>query len=142
MKTITIAGNIGKNAELRQTQGGDQVAGFSVAVESREGREKTTMWFDVSIWGKRADALAGYLTKGTRVCVTGDLGTREYNGKTYMTVRADQITLLGGGNRDQSQDQGSRDQSETQAQDAERYWAQKGGAPAGGYGDMDSEIPF
>jgi single-strand DNA-binding protein len=128
MKTITIAGNIGRNAELRQTQSGDQVAGFSVAVESREGREKSTMWFDVSIWGKRADALSQYLTKGTRVCVTGDLGTREHNGKTYMTVRADQITLLGGGNRDQSQDQG--------------------GAPAGGYGGgmpdngMEDSIPF
>jgi len=132
MKTITIAGNIGKNAELRQTQGGDQVAGFSVAVESREGREKTTMWFDVSIWGKRAESLAQYLTKGTRVCVTGDLGTREYNGKTYMIVRADQITLLGGGNRDQSQDQGGG------------YGGGYGAPATGGAGGIDDEgdIPF
>jgi single-strand DNA-binding protein len=101
MKSITIAGNIGKDAELRNTQGGDSVTGFSVAVESREGREKSTMWFDVSIWGKRADALTPYLTKGTRVAVSGDLGTREYNGKTYLTVRASEVTLLGGG---QSQD--------------------------------------
>jgi single-strand DNA-binding protein len=99
MKTITIAGNIGKDAELRSTQGGDKVAGFSVAVESREGREKTTIWFDVSIWGKRAEALAQYLTKGTRVAVSGDLGKREYEGKTYLTVKADQVTLLGGGQR-------------------------------------------
>ena len=97
MKTITIAGNIGKDAELRTTQGGDQVAGFSVAVEGREGREMVTLWFDVSLWGRRGEALSQYLTKGTKVAVSGDLGTREYNGKTYLTVRASEVTLMGGG---------------------------------------------
>jgi len=123
MKQITIAGNIGKDAELRSTQSGDQVAGFSVAVEGREGREKVTVWFDVSIWGKRAEALSPYLTKGTRVCVCGDLGTREHNGKTYLTVKADQVTLLGGGKRDDAQ----------------------GGAASGrqsGGNDLDDDLPF
>ncbi len=126
MKQIVIAGNIGKDAELRSTQGGDQVAGFSVAVEGREGREKVTVWFDVSIWGKRAEALSQYLTKGTRVCVCGDLGTREHNGKTYLTVRASEVTLLGGGRRDDAQ----------------------GGAPAGRQSggmpgnDLDDDLPF
>jgi single-strand DNA-binding protein len=124
MMNITIAGNIGRDAELRRTQDGTQVAGFSVAVESRAGREKSTQWFDVSLWGTRADALAQYLTKGSRVCVSGSLGTREHNGKTYLTVRANEITLMGGGNRD-------------------------GGAPAGGQSSEpsrqeldESEIPF
>jgi single-strand DNA-binding protein len=124
MKTITIAGNIGKDAELRSTQGGDKVAGFSVAVESREGREKSTIWFDVSIWGKRAEALAQYLTKGTRVAVSGDLGKREYEGKTYLTVKADQVTLLGGGQRD----------------DAARQEPASYGSPASDV--PDDEIPF
>jgi single-strand DNA-binding protein len=125
MKQLTIAGNIGKDAELRSTQGGDQVAGFSVAVESREGREKTSIWFDVSIWGKRAQALAPYLIKGARVCVSGDLGTREYNGKTYLTVKADQVTLLGGGQREDRGGGGHK-------------------PPAGGAGGFDDggEIPF
>jgi single-strand DNA-binding protein len=130
MKQLTIAGNIGKDAELRTTQGGDQVAGFSVAVESREGREKTSIWIDVSIWGKRAQALAPYLTKGARVCVSGDMGTREYNGKTYITLKADQVTLLGGGHRDGG---GQRE-------------AGGGGhkPPAGGAGGFDDgdSIPF
>jgi single-strand DNA-binding protein len=99
MKSITIAGNIGKDAEVRTTQGGDIVTGWSVAVEDRSGREKTTIWFDVSMWGKRGETLAQYLTKGSRVAVSGDLGRREYEGKTYLTVRADQVTLLGSGER-------------------------------------------
>lgn len=99
MKQITIAGNIGKDATVRHTQGGDAVAGFSVAVEERSGQDKRTIWFDVSIWGKRGEKLAQYLTKGGKVTVAGELSTREHEGKTYLTVRADQITLMGGGDR-------------------------------------------
>lgn len=96
MKAITIAGNIGKDAEVRSTQGGDKVTGWTVAVEDRTGKEKSTIWFDVSIWGKRGESLAPYLTKGSRVCVSGELSTREHNGRTYLTIKADQVSLMGG----------------------------------------------
>lgn len=99
MKSVTIAGNIGRNAETRNTQSGDSVTGFSVAVEERQGQDKRTIWFDVSIWGKRGSSLAQYLTKGTRVAVAGELSTREHEGKTYLTVKADQVTLMGGGEK-------------------------------------------
>jgi single-strand DNA-binding protein len=51
MKNITIAGNIGKDAVTRNTQGGDSVTSWSVAVEERNGQDKRTIWFDVSLWG-------------------------------------------------------------------------------------------
>lgn len=96
MKAITIAGNIGKDAEVRSTQGGDKVTGWTVAVEDRTGKEKSTIWFDCTLWGKRGESLAQYLTKGSKVCVSGELSTREHNGKTYLTIRAEQVTLMGG----------------------------------------------
>ena len=96
MKTITIAGNIGKDAETRTTPMGDSVTSWTVAVEDRQGKEKATLWFDCSLWGKRGVALQPYLTKGGKVCVAGDLSKREYDGKTYLTIRADQVTLMGG----------------------------------------------
>ena len=95
MKNVTIAGGIGKDAETRRTQDGTPVTGFSVAVDDRAGKEKSTMWFDVSMWGQRGEKLAQYLTKGTKVAVTGELGARQHEGKTYLTVRADNITLMG-----------------------------------------------
>ena len=95
MKQITIAGNIGKNAETRST-GENRVTGWTVAVEDRQGREKTTIWFDCAMWGSRGEALAQYLTKGSKVAVSGDLSKREHDGKTYLTIRADQVTLMGG----------------------------------------------
>lgn len=126
MKNIVISGGIGKDAETRTTQGGDKVTGFSVAVSEGFGDNKRTIWFDVSLWGARGEKLAQHLTKGSRVSVSGDLSTRENNGKTYLTVRASEVTLMGGGEKREGQ---SPDRSQR--------------APAGGsYDDMSDSIPF
>ncbi len=109
MKAITIAGNIGKDAEVRSTQGGDKVTGWTVAVEDRTGKEKSTIWFDCTLWGKRGESLAQYLTKGSKVCVSGELSKREHDGKTYLTIRAEQVSLMGGkpeGQREERQSDG------------------------------------
>lgn len=95
MKNITIAGRITKDAENR-TAGSDNVTGFSVAVDDRQGKEKSTIFFDCSMWGKRGESLSQYLTKGSSVTVSGDLGKREHDGKTYLTVRVADVTLQGG----------------------------------------------
>ena len=126
MKNITIAGGITRDAETRQA-GQSDVTSLSVAVDHREGREKSTMYFDCSLWGKRGEALRSYLTKGTKVAVAGDLSTREHNGKTYLKVNVSEVSLLGGGQR--SDNRSSYDQGGT------------GGAPAGG-ALGDDEIPF
>ena len=99
MKAIVISGGIGKDAVLRRTQDGEAILGFSVAVDDGYGDKKRTIWFDCSVWGKRGEKLANMLTKGTKVSVSGELSTREHEGKTYLTVRADGITIMGGGER-------------------------------------------
>lgn len=127
MKQITIAGNIGKDAVTRTTGQGDSVTVWTVAVEDRSGREKTTLWFDCTLWGKRGDTLAQYLTKGSRVAVAGDLSKREHEGKTYLTIRADQVTLMGGGQ------EARPDKGELSRQTF---------APPAQTNAMDDEIPF
>ena len=99
MKNITIAGNIGKDAVVRTTQGGESVTGWTVAVEERQGQDKRTICYDCTLWGKRGSGLAQYLTKGSRVAVSGELSTRENDGKTYLTVRASEVTLMGRGEK-------------------------------------------
>lgn len=95
MKNLTIAGRLTKDATTREA-GSDKVTGFSVAVDDRQGKEKSTLFFDCSMWGKRGETLAQYLTKGSQVTVSGDLGTREYEGKTYLTLRVADVSLQGG----------------------------------------------
>jgi len=129
MKSITIAGNIGKDAETRATQNGDKVTSWTVAVEDRTGKEKSTIWFDVTLWGKRGESLAQYLTKGGKVAVSGELGKREYEGKTYLTVRAEQVTLLGG-----KSDGGGQ-------QPEQRNEGQQAGSQSAG-NDLDDDLPF
>lgn len=132
MKSITIAGNVGKDAAVRTTQGGDKVTGWSVAVEDRNGQEKRTLWFDCTLWGKRGEALAQHLTKGTKVAVAGELSTRDHEGKTYLTVRVEQVTLMGGGEKHE----GRRDEPKAQSS------GYGGGGRPSARSDMDDAIPF
>lgn len=131
MKQIVIAGRTGKPAELRRTQNGDPVLSFSVAVDDGFGQNKRTMWFDCSVWGKRGETLKDMLPKGKEVTVSGDLSTREHDGKTYLTVRVNELTLQGG-----KQDGDREQRSERQ----QSY----GEASGGSYSrDLDDdELPF
>lgn len=132
MQNITIAGNVTKNAELRETQGGSKVAGFSIAVNGFANGEKTSTFYDVSLWGKRGEAVLQFAQKGAKMCVSGELGTREYNGKTYLTVNASDFTPMGG-KSDNGGSQGGYDSGNQGG----GYGG--GGAPAGG---LDDDLPF
>lgn len=105
MKQICIAGRTGKAAELRRTQSGDPVLSFSLAVDDGYGQNKKTIWFDCSVWGKRAQALENHIQKGSALTVSGDLSTREHDGRTYLTVRVNELTLQGGKPEGQQQRQ-------------------------------------
>lgn len=99
MNTIMVAGNIGKDAELRHTPSGDAVASFSVA--DNQGRDRQTIWWNCSVWGKRAQALAPYLLKGQQITVVGTVSEREWadrdgNARKSMDVRVNEIALQGG----------------------------------------------
>lgn len=129
MLNAVAAGNLGKDAQTRQA-GQTTVTGFSVAVEQRGKDGKKTLWVNCSMWGKRGETLAQYLTKGSRVAVSGDLTTREHDGRTYLELNVSDVTLLGG-SQDRSNQSGG-------------HQAPAGGTGGGGYGgsDMDDEIPF
>lgn len=100
MNVLTATGNLGKDAVTRNA-GGTDVAGFSIAMKSGYGDKAQTIWIDCSYWGKAGAAAAQYLTKGKQVTVTGEMGTREHEGKTYITLRVDRLTF-GQGKDDQA----------------------------------------
>ena len=95
MNNWTIAGNAGKDAVLRHTPQGDPVLNFSVGVTERKGQENVTLWVDCSLWGKRAESLEPYISKGSKVTVSGQAGVRVHEGKAYMTMRVADVTLQG-----------------------------------------------
>lgn len=95
MNVFTFSGNLGKDAETRYTNGSNPtpVTSFSVACTSGWGDKQTTTWIRCNAWGERYEKLAQYLTKGKKVCVSGELSTREYEGKTYIELRVNDLDL-------------------------------------------------
>lgn len=96
MNVCCFIGRVGKDAVVRHTQGGEPVAGWSLATDAGYGERKVTTWVDCSLWGKRAEALADKIRKGDRLGVSGELSTREHDGKTYLTLKVAEVTLLSG----------------------------------------------
>jgi single-strand DNA-binding protein len=95
-----IAGNVGKDAVLRRTQGGDPVLGFSVAVDNgkdKNGNKRDSTWYSCSIWGKRAESLENYIKKGTKLALTGRVGVDVYEGRGSLTLNVNELTFQGGG---------------------------------------------
>ena len=134
MQSLTIAGNVGKDAVLRRTQGGDPVLNFSIAVDNgkdRDGNKRDATWFDCAVWGKRAESLEPHIRKGDKLCVRGRPTARAHEGKVYLGVNVDDLTFMGGGSDRDSRGAESNRKSEdgTAHRDS-------------GYADMDDEIPF
>ena len=99
MNSITICGNVTRNSELRHTQSGDAVLAFSVA--DNQGRDKPAIFWNCSLFGKRADSLAAFIVSGQSVTVVGTITEREWTDKTdtkrkSMDVRVNEIALQGG----------------------------------------------
>jgi single-strand DNA-binding protein len=109
MQIISIAGTTGKDAEYKTTQTGSEMCSISVAVNGFSNGEKTTTWYNVTSWGKGSEGLARILKKGSKIACSGELSTRDHNGKTYLQIRTNGITVQGsvGGQPDNRPD-GSR----------------------------------
>ena len=84
-KAILI-GRLGKDPELRYTPGGKAVASFSLATTERwtgdDGqRNESTTWHNIVAWGKQAELMKEYLSKGREVYIEGRISNRSYDDK-------------------------------------------------------------
>lgn len=125
MNNFTAIGRIGRDAVVRHTQAGKPVTGWSLAVDAGFGDKKVTTWLDCTLWGERGSKVAEHIKKGDRLGVTGEIATREHEGKTYVTLNVSDVTLLG----EKKADTGNGGRSRPAQQ-------------AGGDDFGDSEIPF
>jgi len=105
---VILVGNLGRDAELRYTPGGAAVATLNLATtevwndKASGQKQEKTEWHRIVLWGKSAESLSEYLTKGKQIYVEGRLQTRKWqdkdgNDKYTTEIRGDRIVLLGGG---------------------------------------------
>lgn len=131
MNNLTIAGQLGRDAEIRFLPNGDPVANFSIA--DSQGKDKDAIWWNCQLFGKRAESLAQYLTKGQAVTITGNVSQRKYTDKNGVEkistdVRVNDVALQGG-------------KREATQQPQQRQQTPKPSSP-GGFEDMNDDIPF
>jgi single-strand DNA-binding protein len=94
---IIIAGNVGKDPEMRYMPDGKAVTSFSVATNrqytSSNGEQvKETIWFRVATWGKTAEVCNQYVKKGSKVLVEGRLTADKNTGGPKIWTRQDGTT--------------------------------------------------
>lgn len=128
MNTLIIAGTLTRDAELKYLPNGDPIANFSIA-DNQGGRDKQAIFWNCGLYGKRAESLSQYLTKGQAVTVTGSVSEREWTSKDgekrkSMDVRVNDVALQGG------------------RKDAEPQLRQAAPKPVETFDDDDSQIPF
>jgi single-strand DNA-binding protein len=150
---VILVGNLGRDAELRYTPGGAAVATLNLATtevwndKASGQKQEKTEWHRIVLWGKSAESLSEYLTKGKQIYVEGRLQTRKWqdkdgNDKYTTEIRGDRIVLLGGGGGGGGMGGGSRTPQRAAV-----------GVGAGGGGDhepmgepindlTDDDIPF
>lgn len=136
MNNWAVTANLGRDAETRFTASGDAVVSFSVAVKSGFGERATTTWANCAMFGKRGQAVADYLKKGTLVGITGEVSLREWKDKegqvkTSLDFRVNDLTLLGG-----KPEQGGKGAASHQQE------KQNGFAPKSADPFDESDVPF
>lgn len=106
LNKVMLLGNLGADPELKTTGAGQALLKLRVAttesyLDKSNTRQERTEWHSVTLWGKRAEALARILTKGERIFVEGSLRTSSYEKdgeKRYRTeINATNIILGGRG---------------------------------------------
>ena len=132
MNAWQFTGNIGKDAESRFLPNGDPVVSFSVGVKSGYGEKATTTWARCAMFGKRAESVSQYLTKGQLVGISGEVTLREWNDKegqkrNSLEVRVNDLTLLG------------KKDGQQAAQPCQQAPAPQ---QADSFGDFQDDVPF
>ena len=158
MTIMIVNGRIGRDAELKYTSDGTAFAGFNVAYNyGRKGDDgnRPSQWVQCTMWGKQAEALCSYLTKGTGVLVTlEDVHINEYqknDGTTGSALRGRVLKFEFGMNapkqdgqqaqqKDPQQQRPAQQPQQQAPQQQRQHQAQNYAAAS--MGDMDDDIPF
>lgn len=146
MQTLTIAGNVGNVKDLKEV-GGDKVLNFSIAVDNgkdKNGERRESTWYDCAMWGKRAESLAPYIQKGSKLVVTGRPSARAHDGKAYLGVTVNELTFMSSKQDSERSSGGGGDYGTDKYDDYSSGFSTGANKPSGpkeSY-DLNDDVPF
>ena len=151
INVVVLVGRLTRDSELKYTKSGMPIARFSVAVNRsrKQGEEwvDEVSYFDIDFWGKGAEAVNRYLTKGQQVGVEGELmqdrWEQDGQARSKVVVNASNVRLLGNAPAGQG---GGSYQKPQQAAPYEGGAEQRGGSGPSqttqAADTFDDDIPF
>ena len=93
INSVELQGHLGKDPELKYTEGGSALCKFSMATTDRRKNKQTeewedgdTHWHNITVWGSKAEWCAKELSKGDCANVKGKISYRKYNDKYYTDI--------------------------------------------------------
>lgn len=146
LNKVMLIGSLGKDPEVNYTAAGQTVASFTIATtekyKNKAGeQEERTEWHRIVAWGKLAEIVRDYVTKGKTVYIEGKLQTRKWqdqggNDRYTTEIIADKLQMLS-----------SPINKQAQAQPQSRYQTYNDGhnhdhAPFGDDNRIEDDVPF
>lgn len=137
LNQCTFTGRLGRDVEQRFLPNGDAVANFSIAVGWKSKDKEGAEWVNIVAFGKLAEICAQYLSKGSKVLISGAMRTRKWQDKAgndkYTTeIVADKMLML----------DGKQERSDPQDDNAASHEAQRPAQRAPSGADFEDDIPF
>ena len=149
---VVLVGRLTRDAELRYTNSGSAMAAISLAINTRRRRDDQWVdeahFFDAVVWGKTAESLSPYLTKGKQIGLEGELRQNrwEQDGqrRSKVEIFTRNIQLLGSRGGDGMGSGPSPSGPPASGPPADRTGPESGpaGAESGPAGDFEDDIPF
>lgn len=158
LNKVMLIGNLGRDPEIRYSQQGTAMVNFSIATSEQwkdkntGEKQERTEWHRIVAFGKPAEILEKYLSKGSKVYIEGRIQTRNYekDGQTHYTTEivVREFQFLGG--RQENQGGGSNYQSnsggeykqQTNSGNNDQYQNQTAPGSGGQQPVPDDDIPF
>ena len=156
---VILLGNVGKDPEIRATQGGMTIASFSLATADRQKDQSgqyvdKTEWHNMVAFQRTAEVVRDYVKKGTQVMIEGKIQTRSWDDKesgqkkSRTEILINDLTLLGGG-QGKENGNGNSHAAASSSRSSGGASSSRGNDPGYGqqqdYGDQgitDDDIPF
>lgn len=91
---VILLGNVGRDPETKQASSGMSVTNFSVATEKKYKDEKKTQWHNCVAFGKTADIIQQFVSKGSKVYIEGEINYEEYTSKDGVKKSATKILVV------------------------------------------------
>lgn len=137
INTITITGNVGKDAVLRVTPNGKHISSFSLPAKAGFGENEKTSWLNCKMFGAMAEKLSSAIVKGAKVTVSGEFVIEEWTRQDGTQAQTPTILVRDIDLPPRASSQGNTQQTQ-QRSSAQRQQTTNSEPPM----NFDDEIPF